>query len=259
MIKFCTLFHIHKYYSTKLQARQDSSSVTPNRSSTSPPGNFHLTPPPPYTSSASAQSRGSRTAVPSPASSSSSGQQRTSNAPNGSMQPPHAANGHSSSSVSPHQHSAAGGSPPGSVAVNADLMTLMHKVIRTSSQLADASGYGSLMTMHDLRKYFPVTYAVSAGDNASTGKPLRAGVRDDQFQVDLQACVQGRGEWAWPILTGDDVANVVGYGRSILWEYGQGIPGGYKGCDGVWKHWDVPGKPNGVEFEGLTEADKLIE
>ncbi|KAG8880603.1 hypothetical protein FRB98_004990, partial [Tulasnella sp. 332] len=206
MVRFCALSQLHRYYSQKLQATQtrDRASPTPNgnHGSNTPPGSFQLTPPPPYTSASTVSSshgghshNGARPNTgPSPASSSSSGghqQHSSTNTPPTTSLTAHV-NGnngnHGPNSVtqSPHQL-ATGGSPAGSVSVSVDTVALLTKVLQTSAQLAEASGYGSLMTLHDLRKYFPVTYAVSTGDNASTGKPLRPGMREDAFQVDVLA------------------------------------------------------------------------
>lgn len=265
MIRFCALFQLHRHYSLRLQdAQRERTSQTPTgvHGSGTPPGSFQLTPPPPYTSastvsssqggqgSTSTNAGGRPNTGPSPASSASSGgghQQRAN-----TTTPPTAAaltaptnggatgtgtHGPSSVTQSPQQP-ATGGSPTGSVSVSVDTVHLITKVLQASSQLAEVSGYGSLMTLHDLRKYFPKTYAVSTGDNASTGKPLRPGMREDAFQVDVMACVQGKGEWAWPMTTGDDLAHVVGFGRSLCWEMGLACgEKGYKGLDGVWK-WE---------------------
>lgn len=254
MVRFCALFQLHRYYSQKLQATQtrDRASATPtgNHGSNTPP-TFQLTPPPPYTSASTvSSSQGTHNAIlngaarpgPSPASSASSGphqQQQLHN--NSTATPPTVtapANGNANQGPTPVTQSPHQGSPAGSVNVSVDTVALLNKVLQTSALLAEASGYGSLMTLHDMRKYFPVTYAVSTGDNASTGKPLRPGVVEDAFQVDVLACVQGRGEWAWPISTGDDLPHVVGFGRSLCWEIGLACgEKGYKGLDGVWK-WE---------------------
>ncbi|EUC64206.1 hypothetical protein RSOL_437260 [Rhizoctonia solani AG-3 Rhs1AP] len=59
-----------------------------------------------------------------------------------------------------------------------------------------------------------------------------ARVSDDGMEVDLDACARGEGLWAWPITCGAGMAHLVGFGRSMLWEYAQ-PRGGYRGYQGV--------------------------
>ena len=122
------------------------------------------------------------------------------------------------------------------ISVPSDVIRLQNKLLHASTQLSQASHYASYLTMNALRKYFPATYEVCAGDNDATGTPLAPGKREDCLQVDVDLCVKGQGEWAWPIANGEDVPHAVGFGRSLLWEFGQMI-GGYHGVDGVWK-WE---------------------
>ncbi|KAG8898792.1 hypothetical protein FRB99_007151 [Tulasnella sp. 403] len=222
LIRFCMRYHIHKHYISKLKQASDASSAASpgNASSASPPGSYHPTPPPPYTSTVQGVHPN---AAPSPASSSSSGGHQPSRAP---AQP-------GAVSQSP-QHSA--NSAP-FVSVPADVVTLQNKLLQATQQLATTSNYSADLNLYNLRQWFPRTHAVCAGDNASTGQPLVPGKKDDRLQVDLEACVRGDGEWAWPITSGDDVAHAVGFGRSLLWEYGLEL-GGYRGSDGVWKNED---------------------
>ena len=119
-------------------------------------------------------------------------------------------------------------------------MTRVNKTLNTSAELQNLLAQANrFLNLYDLRTHFPHTYNICAGNNASTGRPLTTGAPSDAMQVDFDACIRGKGEWAWPITSGDDVAHAVGFGRSLVWEMGL-KEGGYLGLEGI--HRDGPKK-----------------
>lgn len=219
LIRWCSWYFIQRSYVNKLrQAVEGIAASSPGNASTSSPPGFGPTPP--YSTN-SAQS-GVQGTAPSPASSASSGGLQNGQRPQGQ-----------SISQSP-QHLA----PNNLISVSPEVIRLQGKLVSSLRELQHSSHYATRLSMNGLRKYFPRTFDVCSGDNDATGTPLCAGRRDDGVQVDIEACVRGEGEWAWPLANGEDVPHAVGFGRSLLWEFGAIHVGGYRGYDGAWKNED---------------------
>lgn len=91
-----------------------------------------------------------------------------------------------------------------------------------------------------MRANYPRTHGICTSTSLGSieeGTPGGADIAltrliEDGLEVDLDACVKGEGMWAWPIVSGVGMAHFIGFGRSMLWEFGKGR-GGYRGVDGT--------------------------
>ncbi|KAG8747022.1 hypothetical protein FRC10_002822 [Ceratobasidium sp. 414] len=113
---------------------------------------------------------------------------------------------------------------------------LKHSGQYLQSQVALANAH-SLLNPAFMHTHFPRTHSICS--NATLGALEEAAgdagfvrTSDDGLEVDVEACVRGEGMWAWPILSGGGMAHLVGFGRSLLWEFGL-TRGGYRGADGM--------------------------
>ncbi|CUA66802.1 hypothetical protein RSOLAG22IIIB_00250 [Rhizoctonia solani] len=88
-----------------------------------------------------------------------------------------------------------------------------------------------------MQKHYPRTHQICCttplgAHSDGTHDTAFPRVSDDGLEVDLDACARGEGVWAWPITCGAGMAHLVGFGRSMLWEFAQSR-GGYRGYQGV--------------------------
>lgn len=105
-----------------------------------------------------------------------------------------------------------------------------------ASQTTIASAY-ALLNPTFMRAHFPQTHTVCCNTTLgalteSSGDAAFTRVNDDGLEVDLDACARGEGLWAWPIVSGAGMAHLVGFGRSMLWEFAL-TRGGYRGAAGM--------------------------
>lgn len=105
-----------------------------------------------------------------------------------------------------------------------------------ASQTTIANAY-ALLNPTFMRTHFSRTHAVCCNTtlgamSESTGDGAFTRVNDDGLEVDLDACARGEGLWAWPIVSGAGMAHLVGFGRSMLWEFAL-TRGGYRGAAGM--------------------------
>ncbi|KAG8689083.1 hypothetical protein FRC08_011127 [Ceratobasidium sp. 394] len=120
----------------------------------------------------------------------------------------------------------------------------LHNILKHSGQyiqsqqaLANAQ---SLLNPAFMHTHFPRTHSICSstalgalgvlGEAAGDVGLVRAS--DDGLEVDIEACVRGEGMWAWPILSGGGMAHLVGFGRSLLWEFAL-TRGGYRAAEGM--------------------------
>lgn len=108
-----------------------------------------------------------------------------------------------------------------------------------ASQTSIASAYIQLNPTF-MQTHFPRTHNVCCTTTlgaptenlGSSGDAVFTRVNDDGLEVDLDACARGEGLWAWPIVSGAGMAHLVGFGRSMLWEFAL-TRGGYRGHAGM--------------------------
>ncbi|QRV93933.1 hypothetical protein RhiJN_21951 [Ceratobasidium sp. AG-Ba] len=113
---------------------------------------------------------------------------------------------------------------------------LKHSGQYIQSQLAIANAH-ALLNASFMHAHFPRTHTICMNTTLgtleeATGDAGFVRLSDDGMEVDVDACVRGEGLWAWPILSGAGMAHLVGFGRSLLWEYGL-TRGGYRGAEGM--------------------------
>ncbi|KAG9124240.1 hypothetical protein FRC07_012312, partial [Ceratobasidium sp. 392] len=106
--------------------------------------------------------------------------------------------------------------------------------LQSQMSLSNAHAILNPAFMHN---HFPRTHSICSNSTLSSLEEASADaglvrISDDGLDVDIEACVRGEGMWAWPILSGGGVAHLVGFGRSLLWEFGL-TRGGYRGADGM--------------------------
>lgn len=108
-----------------------------------------------------------------------------------------------------------------------------------SSQMSIASAY-ALLNPSFMNTHYPRTHGIcntthlGAIDESSAGGADNALMRlvEEGLEVDVEACVKGEGVWAWPVVSGVGMAHFIGFGRSMLWEFGKDR-GGYRGAEGM--------------------------
>ncbi|KAG8683090.1 hypothetical protein FRC09_016298 [Ceratobasidium sp. 395] len=113
---------------------------------------------------------------------------------------------------------------------------LKHGSQYLQSQMALTNAHAMLNPAF-MHTHFPRTHSICCNTTLgslpeASGDIGLARISDDGLEVDVEACVRGEGMWAWPILSGGGVAHLVGFGRSLLWEFGL-TRGGYRGSDGM--------------------------
>ncbi|KAG9102556.1 hypothetical protein FRC06_001790 [Ceratobasidium sp. 370] len=113
---------------------------------------------------------------------------------------------------------------------------LKHSAQYLQSQVTLANAH-SLLNPAFMHTHFPRTHSICSNATLgaleeATGDAGFVRTSDDGLEVDVEACVRGEGMWAWPILSGGGMAHLVGFGRSLLWEFGL-TRGGYRGADGM--------------------------
>ncbi|KAG8935596.1 hypothetical protein FRC03_001616 [Tulasnella sp. 419] len=229
LIRFCAIYRVNRREIRKLRT-DTHPSVAPSpaggHNSASPSNTVTSSQPtPPYPSTTASNliqhQQQNPIHAPSPASSSSS-----------------STGHHLSSNLKDSHHRHANSQSPSHLAASQVLVpptfiSRVHKTVSATYELHNAQAKANhYLALHNVGRYFPTTHAVCIGNNAATGKPLISGVLDDAIQVNMEECGQGKGEWAWPVLTGDDVVHAVGFGRSLLWEIGPKF-GGYLGENGL--------------------------
>jgi hypothetical protein len=105
-----------------------------------------------------------------------------------------------------------------------------------ASQTNISNAYG-LLNPTFMRSHFPRTHNVCCNTTLgaiaeSAGDATFSRISDEGLEVDLDACARGEGLWAWPIVSGAGMAHLVGFGRSMLWEFALSR-GGYRGAAGI--------------------------
>lgn len=216
LIRYSAWYQVYKWHSNRLrQANENISANSPgNRNSASPPG---FQPTPPYNTGP----------MPPPA-------QNTAPSPASSSPPGGQANNHRGQPAvgqSPQHPSPSGPT----VSVPVDVLTMQSRMLHAQDQMMRAqSHYSAELTLFNIHRLFPKAYEVCVGNAPNSYTPLTPGRRDDHYSVDPEACGKGEGDWAWPPVSGDDVVHAVGFGRSILREFGEHY-GGYKGLEGTLK------------------------
>ncbi|CAE6459029.1 unnamed protein product [Rhizoctonia solani] len=117
----------------------------------------------------------------------------------------------------------------------------LQNIFKHSSQfLASSTNIAhayALLNPAFMQTHYPRTHQICCttslgahSDGAHEGAFTR--VSDDGLEVDLDACARGEGLWAWPITCGAGMAHLVGFGRSMLWEFALSR-GGYRGIHGI--------------------------
>ncbi|CAE6357948.1 hypothetical protein RSOLAG1IB_04113 [Rhizoctonia solani AG-1 IB] len=106
--------------------------------------------------------------------------------------------------------------------------------LQSSSNIAHAYSMLNPAFMHT---HYPRTHQIcsttSLGARSDGGhEGAFARLSDDGLEVDLDACARGEGLWAWPITCGAGMAHLIGFGRSMLWEFAH-TRGGYRTHHGV--------------------------
>ncbi|KAF8739544.1 hypothetical protein RHS02_04876, partial [Rhizoctonia solani] len=106
--------------------------------------------------------------------------------------------------------------------------------LQSSSNIAHAY---SLLNPAFMHTHYPRTHQIcsttSLGARSDGGHEAAfARLSDDGLEVDLDACARGEGLWAWPITCGAGMAHLIGFGRSMLWEFAD-TRGGYRTHHGV--------------------------
>ncbi|ELU42594.1 hypothetical protein AG1IA_03374 [Rhizoctonia solani AG-1 IA] len=101
--------------------------------------------------------------------------------------------------------------------------------LQSSSNIAHAY---SLLNPAFMHTHYPRTHQIcsttSLGARSDGGHEAAfARLSDDGLEVDLDACARGEGLWAWPITCGAGMAHLIGFGRSMLWEFAD-TRGGYR-------------------------------
>ncbi|KAG9008377.1 hypothetical protein FRB90_008934 [Tulasnella sp. 427] len=218
LIRYSAWHQVHKIHSNRLrQANETINANSPgHRNSASPPG---FQPTPPYNT---AQMPPPTQTAPSPASSSPSGGQ-----PNNHRSQPTGSVGQSPQHASP--------SGP-TVSVPMDVLTTQSRMLHAQDQMMRAQSHWSAeLTLFNIHRLFPKAYEVCVGNAPNGYTPLTPGRREDYHSLDPEACGKGEGDWAWPPVSGDDVVHAVGFGRSVLREFGDNYGGAYRGLDGTLK------------------------
>ncbi|KIO22841.1 hypothetical protein M407DRAFT_114793 [Tulasnella calospora MUT 4182] len=220
LIRYSAWYQVYKLHSNRLRQANETINANANspgnRNSASPPG---FQPTPPYTTAPMPPP--AQNTAPSPASSSPPGGQSNS----------HRGQHAGSVGQSPQHHSPSGPT----VSVPVDVLTMQSRMLHAQDQMMRAqTHYSAELTLFNIHRLFPKAYEVCVGNAPNNYTPLTPGRREDYHSVDPEACGKGEGDWAWPPVSGDDVVHAVGFGRSILREFGEHY-GGYKGLEGTTK------------------------